>query len=246
MSILKLVTKDYIKFENVGENAILTASAAMDLFLAAANQHTVDMHVSGPELEASCGGRWIITKMRMEFDKAPKLGEDYEIATWPLKAGSVKFPRCYTMTIGGESAVRAISDWCVLSRADDSLIKSSDVPFPTDREYCEEKAVSAKYIASHFAPEEGDYHHTRVIRWSDIDYNGHTNNLHYLNMTFDCFSGKEMKENIVSAVEMHYMRQTYEGNEIMLYRREMEPGVNLVAGLVDGETVFRAAVVFSR
>jgi len=42
------------------------------------------------------------------------------------------------------------------------------------------------------------------------------------------------------------MCQTYEGSEIRLYRRESEDGTNLIAGIVDGETVFRAAVVFAR
>lgn len=246
MSVLMLHDKDYVRFEDVGENGLLTATAAMRRFHAAANQHTVDMHVSGPELEAACGGRWIITKMRMEFDRVPKLGDNYEVSTWPLKAGSVKFPRCWKMTVNGESAVRATSDWCILSRADDSLIKASDAPYPADAEHCEEKAVASKYVASRFSPEESEYHHTRVIRWSDVDYNGHTNNLHYLNMTFDCFCGKEMKENVLSAVEIHYMSQTYECSEIRLYRRENEDGTNLIAGIVDGETVFRAAVVFAR
>ena len=245
MSVLMLFDKDYVRFEDVGENGLITATAAMRRFQAAANQHTVDMHVSGPELEASCGGRWIITKMRMEFDRAPAIGEEFEIATWPLKTGSVKFPRCWKMTVGGETAIRATSDWCILSRDDDSLIKASDSPYPADAEHCEEKAVSSKYIAARFTPEESEYHHTRIIRWSDVDYNGHTNNLHYLNMTFDCFSGSELKEKQLTAVEMHYMRQTYEGDEIMLYRRESEAGTNLIAGLVNGETVFRAAVVFA-
>ena len=245
MSVLKHFDRDYVRFEDVGENGLITAAAAMRRFQAAANQHTVEMHVSGPELEAGCGGRWIITKMRMEFDRAPTIGENFEIATWPLKAGSVKFPRCWQMSVGGESAIRATSDWCILSREDDSLIKASDSPYPLDAEHCEDKAVASKYVAARFAPEESEYHHTRVIRWSDVDYNGHTNNLHYLNMTFDCFAGNELKAKKLAAVEMHYMRQTYEGSEIKLYRRENEDGTNLVAGIVDGETVFRAAVVFA-
>lgn len=243
MPVMLHKKRDYVRFEDIGTQGVMTPISVMRRFQEATNEHAVLMDVTNPQLEARCGGRWIIAKMRMEFDRHPGEGEEYQVSTWPLSPGGFKFIRCFLLRDGkGATAVRCVSEWCVLNIRTGELVRIRDDFYPRNAEHLTEKPQVQRYKAAAYEPAEADFSYERVIRPSDLDHNGHTNNLHYINMATDCFPSSALPDGGVKAMEIHFLRQSFEGDRIRIYCREAQPGLFQIQGLCEGNPVFRSVI----
>ena len=57
-----------------------------------------------------------------------------------------------------------------------------------------------------------------VVHSSDIDFNHHTNNIAYVRYISNQYSIKERIKMPVNAIEIQYVNQTFEGDNLEIYR----------------------------
>ena len=56
------------------------------------------------------------------------------------------------------------------------------------------------------------------VRSTNLDYCSHTNNIEYLRFVLNTYSAKTFLEREIARIEIHYGNQTFEGDEIEIFK----------------------------
>ena len=59
---------------------------------------------------------------------------------------------------------------------------------------------------------------TVKVRSTNLDYCSHTNNSEYMRFIFNTYTAKDFLERVITGIEIHYGNQTFEGDEIAIFK----------------------------
>ena len=188
--------------------------------------HSALMEVDAPTLAERCGAFWVLTRMKYEIRRLPMMGERIVMTTWPTTVTPFRFLRDYTLRDEeGNDLIVGTSEWCTLDINTRLLRKSSTIAYPYDMVHLESRSGCAPFEKIRLRPEESDYHHTHTVRLSDLDSNGHTNNVMYMRMAQDAFTPEEFFALPITSVEIEYTTQSYFTDDVRIYKTTTESGV---------------------
>ena len=228
-----------VSFGDVGPDMLLTPAAMTGLFQSVINEHTNEMEIGVDTLREGCRGKWIISRMRAEIARMPRYGESITVETWPLRPSALIMPRCIRiLDARGEQIIGSYGEWCVLDIETNAPIRTSVFTGHINLEYRTDRAAQTRFRMGRFQPEEADFRFRRTMRYSDLDSNGHVNNVTDIRLLSDCFSAAELGAHPPKCLEVAYSSQCYEGEEMALYRRGESVGVNQLCGRVGDRVVF--------
>lgn len=230
-----------INVNNAGFDGRLTVAGAMSLFQYAVTLHTDAMGIGYDDVLNKHGAKWVIAKARFEIDSLPRNGQAVTVVTWPLKPGIMRFGRCFELLdSSGKSCINAYTDWCIIDKDSFEVLR-------TDRlgqllpQYLTTRHVK-KYSNFSLELSETDFCYKKVIRLSDLDINGHVNNISYIKMAMDCFTCSEAEKLNISSFEMNFKRQCFEGDTFSLYRKGDGQGYYIEAADSSGIKIFTASI----
>ncbi|MBQ6540293.1 MAG: hypothetical protein IJL71_04630 [Oscillospiraceae bacterium] len=194
---------------------------ALILFQDAATEDSYMKKTDYYHLKEESGAFWIITKSRVHFNREPVLFEDVTVRSWANKPSSITGLRNYVIeNADGKPAVIGVSEWTMIDIETRKLRRISSTSYPLDAEHPAEKLFEAPFHrqVNDFTPEELVY--TLTVRPSDTDMSFHTNNTVYCRYMMDAFPVSFFMENAVSDFEIRYGKESHEGEELGVYRRE--------------------------
>lgn len=237
-------TKSFtVSFGEVGPDRIMTPQAIIGRFQEVINEHTLDLGVGVRRVWEEFGGKWVTTRLKMEIDRLPAFGEEITVDTWPLKPTMLVLPRvCALKDAAGETVIRAYSEWCVLNIADDSVMRSNTFGYPGEMEHIADRLIEGRLANPREVLEEHERIYSRQMRFSDLDFNGHVNNITDIRLALDCFTADELAAHPIQILEMSYASQCYEGEEVTVYRRFTEEDIWIVQGRVGERLIFTARI----
>lgn len=220
-------------------------SAVLGLFQEISADHSEELGFGHSVLRKD-GMFWVLSKIYVEILRKPVCGEEIVVKTWPHAPNKAIFERSFSVeNAAGSRLINAFSRWCVLN-GQGRIVPASRIPCKTDN-FIEEKSVSFEDWA---VPEIGGRTapaFSLKIANSEYDLNYHVNNIKYADYIFNCFSVKELESNQLKSFQIHYVRQSHEGDVLDFYRQEISDGVYAVEGVKNGkETVVAARVCFGR
>lgn len=164
---------------------------------------------------------WIIAGLRVKIDRLPVQHEEIEVVTYPQKTVHIIYPRQYVFTslADGQVLVRAAATWLVLDARTrrPSSPKESGVIVPG----LEEK--KALPISISIPRKKTVPVMTRHVYPSDIDLNGHLNNVRYVAWLFDVFSSAWLSTHPLKEILIRYRREAGEGEDITISRSSDAP-----------------------
>lgn len=242
---------DFFETDAVIGNNDADAFSRLSLFGAASLMQylaTVNSLKNGYDRETlvkNSNGFWIVSKIRMNFKSVPKLNDKIHMKTWEVKPGRIIIPRDFEFSdTDGNLLVAATSEWCILDitshrpRRLDSTVVNVDGCFKSER------ADAGEFSRFKYELTDADLCFKRIIRSSDIDENGHTNNVIYSRIVTDCFTTDFLRKNTVATYELHFINESREADELCVYKKECDSGFYIEA--VCGEkTVIKAFLTFS-
>jgi len=128
------------------------------------------------------GAYWALSQWEARVIRHPTPGEPLSILTWPSPAQSAGIWRNYRVdSASGQPIAEAMALWAIVDirtgkprRCDTFPLWDSSLPYRFDRIWAKDRERSGEPIRS---PESAV---RRLIGNSDIDANGHVNNLRYL------------------------------------------------------------------
>jgi len=163
---------------------------------------------------------WVLTRMCVRMQRYPKWEEVVTVATWPCGGRKITANRDFELFVGGEAIGVATTEWMIIDLATRKLVS---VP---QRVYDLSDTDRPRSIPEHqFAKLRWD---CRTVsdavrfraRRSDIDLNGHVNNVHYIEWLMEALPPDA---GAVTDFEIAFKSETLAGDEVIAEAVEVEP-----------------------
>ena len=214
----------------------MKASSIIYYLQEAASAHAEALDVGISRLQGM-GALWVVTRMALQTERLPEKGEKVYMVTWPGKTRHLLFPRYYAVeNERGERLAGGAGVWMLIhpesrkmlfpeeiglavpdmSRGDEMALPDRRVRFPAELDGC----------AWHEADE------------SELDVNGHVNNVHYLRWAESLLPADFAGTHRLRSVWVEYRKEILVGQRVEL-RHELEDGALFVQGFVNGEEHYR-------
>ena len=242
----ELTLSHELRTEDVDLTCRLTVPGLTSLFQRMATYHGRELGVDFDTLLSTSNAYWVVAKIRLLFTGEARFGDTVTACTWPLPPVRAAFDREMQVTGADGSPLAAVSsEWCVLDWDTHRLRKADTTCFPTDLDFRTDAVVAGEFLRIDRKVEGMTHCFDHTVRYSDLDMNRHTNNVVYTRLAMDTFPAAWLEERPVKWFEIHFLRESHEGDTLHLYRQEREDGVRIVGtkGETD-EAVFAACVGF--
>ncbi|MDE7439240.1 MAG: hypothetical protein K2N23_01845, partial [Clostridia bacterium] len=187
---------------------------------------------------------FIVVNWYIKLNRNIKLGDLLTVHTWPLKPKHLIFLRDYELYCGDEKVGVCTARWCMIDTVKYAFLPVS--AFFSENffdGYNTERSIDFRdwkipNISS------GETIYSKKIMFSDYDHYFHVNNTKYADFMFDVFSVEELQERSVSSVQITYVKQCKEGEEIT-FSKERREGFYLVEGKVGDELRVQMRIEFN-
>lgn len=162
---------------------------------------------------------WVLMRMSLRIDRYPFQLENFTISTWVESIDKLMVRR--NMIIYGEDGVvigYAITYWCIINY--ESRLPQDCRTFPHFFEQIEPISceLSSPERVRAFA---GEYISTQTVRYSHIDFNGHTNTTKYIAWMLNSLDLTVMIENDPERIDINFLHESrYKDRVSLMVRKE--------------------------
>jgi acyl-ACP thioesterase len=190
--------------------------ALMQCLQEAAARHAEQLGVGFANLEKR-NVFWVLANMRLEVARLPRWNEGLTIRTWPSGLTRLAATREFIgRAEDGAEIFRAASEWMILD-------KHSGRPKSLTRLELDLPAAGPKALTSEVLRlrPSGPYENAMTLRvpYSVLDFNGHVNNTEYVRWAFDALHEKGLAGAPVRSMQMTYLAEAFQGDEIVVLVR---------------------------
>ena len=183
---------------------------------------------------------WVLARMKAHFHRLPGHAEKMTARTWHRGLEGPFFMREFLLLDEkGEVAVSATSTWIVMETATRRALRSEVLGQYVNLEpQCEERAMETS-VAKIIPPKGVELSPctTRRALFSDIDKNGHVNNVRYTIWAMDALPYELVRERPVKELCINFNREVLPGSEVELHTVQ-DGDSYYVEGRFEGQQVF--------
>ncbi len=194
--------------------------------------HSEEMGVGFEDFKKSSNAFWVLTKIKLYAPKMPKIYENVDFITYPTDISGFRFIREFTALGDMGAKVLGHSEWCVLDLETKRLRRSDSVVYPFN-EIRRTDNVGLEFSNMKFDVVESDYSYDYTVKLIDIDCNNHTNNVSYAKMALNAFDIEEYKSYNFTTFEIKFINQSYFGDKITIYKKQVDNGVYILGKILD-------------
>lgn len=169
------------------------------------------------------GRGWLLAQMKIRVERFPQIHEMIHVSTWSNGVDGRFATRDFRITDdAGQEIAAASSSWFVVDIADKKICRLDEYFNPADFTRTD-WAVGGK--PGRVRPLTEPDQETEVIaRYSDLDINGHMNNVKYLELILDMFKTDFRLSHDIWEIEMNFLKETVEGDVLGNMLKVLEPG----------------------
>lgn len=204
-----------LTFGQCGENHALSLQ---ELLLLTSDTAVEDYHQRGLTWQFLCDHDTaiLVSRVSLHILKMPQANELLTIRTWEETPQSIQLARAYEIldTETNETLITGRSTWIVVNlktrritpAKQFTLRKAPERTLPFDGIPCGKITL----------PEQASLLEKRVVRYSDIDGNGHTNNSRYAAYIMDCLPEKYQQLPLAD-IRINYSKEAVKGGTIEIF-----------------------------
>jgi len=164
---------------------------------------------------------WVLARLVIELNNTPKVYDEYKISTWVESIYRIFSNRCFSITgADGTPYGYARSTWSLISYSSRKALDLNDL-----------KGMMSEYVSPEIECPITDYSGARLggnaqqvmtykVKYSDIDLNGHTNSMKYMEHLRDLFTLDYYSKNRLRRVELQYIRESFYDDVLLFYMQE--------------------------
>ena len=222
--------KDYeLTYSHIDWRGTARPSAYFDFMQDAATVHARLCHLDRGDI----GGLWVLSRMHAEFTRPLAPYDTLRVTTWCAGIKGPSWLRAFSFAVDGQPAGQADTDSHRILRP--SQIEQAASYVCLDREAL---PMPGKLDVSGLA-----LHHTHPILYSDLDVNGHLNNVRIAALVSDALD--LTAHDFVRSLQINYTAETPAGLTLFLYAARTADTFR-VRGEAAGKVRFEAAGTFGR
>ncbi len=222
------------------------AVALERVLLNVAGQAAVDRNFGAFKLIDSGGVSWVLLRFAVEMSAMPAEEDIITIETWVESVRRILTCRDFVVkNAAGDTLGYATSEWTILN-----LETRRPVNISAD------SAISA-CVAGLTVPVEmpgklpsaetgqGAVPHRVKVSYSDIDYNGHTNSMQYLQWMLDSYPIDKLYTSTLKRLEINYIHEVRHGETVDVYWQDTSEGTLFCVKTPGGEDCVRARILWN-
>jgi len=231
-----------VRFAAIDKSDSLTLNAIFQFFQEGAISHAENLCVGRKDL-AQTGQVWILSRMSVVVEKRPKYCQTIKIRTWP--SGGEKLFAFRDYHICGEDDIPLISarsSWLIIDIAKRRPLRPQSMMeiMPSN----EGNYAMTSNPAS--LAENGNLQKAaeRKALYTDIDYNGHVNNVRYIQWIEDTLDPLLLEKAVKMRFDINYMNEILYGEDTEIFSAPMEAEAGITAFAFEGRKKASGQVAF--
>lgn len=225
----------------------LRASSFMEIAQELAGRGAEQLHMADRDL-ASLDAVWVLARMHVSFVDTPVRGQEVTLGTWHKGLKGIQYVRDYSMTdAAGRPLVLSSSSWIIMHMKERRMLRPELLAdFVPSEPQCDGDAVKdpcAKILLPKGVELESAGEH--IVRYSDVDYNGHTNNTKYVVWALDALPQELVFNHDLKEMDINYNKESHPCETVTL-QSVHAGGEWFVEGCgADGQQCFIARFLFA-
>lgn len=227
----KLTQEHYLRAQDVDLNGTWMPSSIFVRMQEIAEDNATAVGAGRVDMIDKLGYAWVLTRMYLEMDKYPKIGQTIRVSTWPLKPTKLYFSRQFMFeTTEGEVLGKASSQWVLFDVINRQIKRSSELgDYPYDPNLPRLLPEPKKIIL----PKDMPAVMARKVLYSDVDMNVHMNNTKYLNWICELFESDWLTSKQIKSVRINYIGEPQIDQRIDLHKAEGDGGFYIYGSTED-------------
>ncbi|MCL2440383.1 MAG: thioesterase [Treponema sp.] len=206
-----------IRFGLIDRSDRLTLNGVFNFFQEAAISHAENLGV-GREDMARTGQVWIISRMSVLVDRRPNYRESVAVRSWPCGWDKLFAIRDYEIKDNeGKAIVSARSAWLIVDMEKRRPLRPQSVmdnlPLNEDLSALPPEANGAAALTERDSLQK---HIERKALYTDLDFNGHVNNVRYIQWIEDVMDPQLLEKAGKMRFDINYISEIMEGEIIEL------------------------------
>ena len=241
----KILSQDHtITCYEADANQLMRPTAMLDLMQEAANVNASTLGFGYDELINS-NTAWVLSRTHVKFINMPKWRQEVNLKTWHKGVAKLFHLRDFILSdMDGNPMVLATTSWLIIDLNTRRLVRNSDLALSDTAMDAIEKPADKVVIPVDIEPELVRKH---PITWSEIDTNGHVNNVKYVVWAIDAVKTEDIKERPLKELLINYDAEVMPGDVVKIsrVRQETEDGlVYYITGKVEEKQNFAVKLLF--
>ena len=241
----KTFSKDYtITCYEADANQLMRPTAMLDLMQEAANANASTLGFGYDEMINS-NTAWVLSRIHVKFMNTPKWREEVNLKTWHKGVSKLFYLRDFILSDkAGNPMVLATTSWLIIDMNTRRLVRNSDLALSDTAMHAIETPADKVVLPVDIEPELVRKH---PVTWSEIDTNGHVNNVKYAVWAIDAVKAEDIKERPLKELLINYDAEVMPGDTVKIsrVRQETEEGiVYYITGKVADKQNFAVKLLF--
>ncbi len=241
----KTFSKDYtITCYEADANQLMRPTAMLDLMQEAANVNASTLGFGYDEMINS-NIAWVLSRTHVKFINTPKWRQEVNLKTWHKGVSKLFYLRDFILSDKeGNPMVLATTSWLIIDMNTRRLVRNNDLALSDTAMDAIATPADKVVIPVDIEPELVRKH---PITWSEIDTNGHVNNVKYAVWAIDAVKAEDIKERPLKELLINYDAEVMPGDVVKIsrVRQETEEGiVYYITGKVADKQNFAVKLVF--
>lgn len=228
-------------------NQLMRPTAMLDMMQEAANINATALGFGYDELINS-NTAWVLSRIHVKFEKLPLWRQEVNLKTWHKGVAKLFYLRDFILSdTEGNTMIKATTSWLIIDMNTRRLVRNSDLATSPDK--CNKEDAIAEPADKVVVPVdiEPELVRKHPVTWSEIDTNGHVNNVKYAVWALDAVKPEDIKEKPLKELLINYDAEVMPGDTVKIYRtmQETEDGhVYYITGKVDDKQNFSVRLMF--
>ena len=225
-------------------NQFMRPTAMLDLMQEAANVNASTLGFGYDEMMNS-NTAWVLSRIHVKFNNTPKWRDEVNLKTWHKGVSKLFYLRDFILSDKeGNPMVLATTSWLIIDMNTRRLVRNSDLALSDTAMHAIETPADKVVVPVDIEPELVRKH---PVTWSEIDTNGHVNNVKYAVWAIDAVKQEDIKERPLKELLINYDAEVMPGDVVKIsrIRQETEEGiVYYITGKVSDKQNFSVKLVF--
>jgi acyl-ACP thioesterase len=243
----KYSEKRIVSSYEANANHNLRPAALMDMMQEAAGRDASTLGFGYEEM-ITANAAWVLSRMKIVFNTYPKWRDEVVLKTWHKGANRIFYLRDFLLEDPqGNNLACATTSWLIIDLSSRRMVRNSTLAENFDstslgdaiQDQAEKVAIPKDIEMEHIL--------THKVVWSDIDTNGHVNNVKYAVWAMDIVDYEDASHKPLREMLINFDAEVLPGQEVELYRTRIEEGSGLVyyvQGKVAGKVCFSIKLDF--
>lgn len=180
---------------------------------------------------------WVFSRVYVRFDHMPQYLSKATFETYPTGKKAFLFLRQARLLDEDGSLCAEISSVWALIHAQDRKVELRPPLDSIDESRGDETPQPGKVVA---APVH--YHGAKIVEYSDLDLNGHLNNVRYIEMLMNLHEPEFYQTHQFSELLIQYTSEIKAGERVELF---VDDKIQYVRGVVDDRLCFEANIAYA-